>query len=119
VTEAAPESVIERYLQTLAEMADLAGEQGHTSSTRRWERLVAQQEADSVALRESEEGRATITGLLVDPRPTVRLLAATAALQWDEPTARVTLVELRESPQKYGLHSINAKHTLLDHDADT
>jgi hypothetical protein len=110
------DSAIQRYRQTLFEMADLAGDQGHTSSVRRWDRLVAQLRADSLVLQGSDEGRAAVSDLLDDPRPTVRLWSATTALGWDDPTARSTLIELREGPQKYGLHSINAKHALLDHD---
>jgi hypothetical protein len=117
VTESSTGGAAERYRQALFEMADLAGDQGHTSSVRRWDRLVGQLRDDSVVLQESEEGRAAISALLDDPRPTVRLWAATAALQWDEANALSTLVELREAPQTYGLHSINAKHALLDHDA--
>ncbi len=108
---------IERYRQTLAEMADVSGEQGHPSSTRRWDRLLERLRPDEELLRASPEGRAAIRDLMGDPRPTVRLWAATAALAWDEEAARFVLAEIRERPTAYGLHAINAKHTLLAFDA--
>jgi hypothetical protein len=119
VSEAVIPDAIERYRQTLTEMAEIAGEQGHTSSTRRWDRLVDRLRPDEETLRESPEGRAAISALMADSRPAVRLWSATAALGWDEQTARAVLVELREQPSAYGLHSINAKHTLLGHDGAT
>jgi len=116
VPENATEDAIERYRRTLFEMADDVGLLGHTSSDRRWERLTTQLDEDQRVLADSPEGRSAIEALLDDARPTVRLFSATAALGWDEPSARPVLVELREDPLKYGLHSILAKHTLLDHD---
>jgi hypothetical protein len=116
VSENATEEAIERYRRTLFEMADDVGALGHTSSDRRWKRLTEQLDKDQRVLAESPAGRSAIKGLIDDPRPTVRLFSATATLGWDEPTARPVLVELREDPLKYGLHSILAKHTLLDHD---
>jgi len=108
---------IERYRQTLGEMADLVGDQGHTDSTRRWGRLVEQLDDERRVLEDSDEGRAAITELMEDPRPTVRLWSAAAALFWDEPQARPALEKIRESPTRFGLHSITAKHTLLEFDA--
>jgi hypothetical protein len=117
VTDSSTENAIERYQRTLAELAALVGEDGHTSSDRRRDRLVEQVDAERQVLERSAEGRAAIAALLRDPRPAVRLRAATAVLGWDESAARPTLVEIRDSPSAYGLHSITAKHTLLDFDA--
>jgi hypothetical protein len=117
VTEAPTAGAIERYRQTLFEMAALAGDQGHTSSVRRWNRLVDRQQAERQVLQASPEGRSAIAALMDDPRPTVRLWSASAALFWDEAQARSSLEELREAPARYGLHSITAKHTLIEFDA--
>jgi hypothetical protein len=108
---------IDRYLQTLEEMATVANDQGFVSSTRRWNLLVDRLRADEEVVRESPEGRAAVESRLDDPRPTVRLWAATTALTWDEERARGVLVEIRDRPTPYGLSSINAKHVLLEHDA--
>ena len=107
----------DRYRQTLEAMADLVGEQGHTDATRRWDRLVEQLDDERRVLEESEEGRSAIGALMSHPRPTVRLWSAAAALFWDEGQARPALEEIREEPLRYGLHSITAKHTLLEYDA--
>jgi hypothetical protein len=117
VTQSPTSGAAERYRQTLAEMADLVGDQGHTDSTRRWRRLVEQLGEDQRVLEESDEGRAAITELVDDPRPTVRLWSAAAVLFWDEGRARPALEQIREEPIGYGLHSIVAKHTLLEFDA--
>jgi len=117
VTESPTTGAAERYRQNLEEMADLVGDQGHTDATRRWERLVGRLDAERVALEDSDEGRAAITALMGDARPTVRLWSAAAALFWDEKGARAVLEEIREEPGRYGLHSITAKHTLLEFDA--
>jgi hypothetical protein len=117
VTQGATTAQIERYQQTLSDMADLAGEQGHTDNERRWRRLVGELRDARTELEASTDGRAAIAGLMTDTRPTVRLWSAAAVLFWDEARARPTLEELRESPGRYGLHSIRAKHTLLEYDA--
>lgn len=116
MTESPTTGAAERYRQTLEEMADLVGDQGHTESTRRWNRLVHQLEDDRQVLDASADGRAAIAALLTDPRPTVRLWSAAAVLFWDDQQARPALVEIREEPVRYGLHSIIAKHTLRDFD---
>lgn len=108
---------IERGPRTLAEMSDLVGDQGHTTNARRWNRLVGEWLTDKQALGRSEEGRAAVEALMGDPRPTVRLWSAAAVLFWDADAARPTLVEIRDSPMVYDLHSITAKHTLLEFDA--
>ena len=103
--------------RTLGEMAELVGEGGHRDNPRRWSRLVDQWLTERAVLEESEEGRATIAALMDDPRPGVRLWSAAAVLFWDPDAARPTLTEIRDSPMRYDLHSITAKHTLLEFDA--
>jgi hypothetical protein len=100
-------------------MAELVGDQGHTSNQRRWDRLVDQWLADRRELAGSEEGRAVVVGLLDDPRPAVRLWSAAAALAWEPEAARPVLVAIRDFPLEYDLHSITAKHTLAEYDAGT
>jgi hypothetical protein len=117
VTEGATTDQVERYQQALSDMADLVGEQGHTDNERRWSRLVGELQHARAELESSTDGRAAIAGLMTDTRPTVRLWSAAAVLFWDEALARPALEELRESPLRYGLHSITAKHTLLEYDA--
>jgi hypothetical protein len=117
VTDSPTTEAAERYGETLAQMADLVGEEGHTEASRRWDRLVEQLADQRRVLQESPEGRDAIAAHLTDARPTVRLWSAAAVLFWDEDTARPVLVEIREEPVRYGLHSIMAKHTLLEYDA--
>jgi len=117
VSESPTTGAAERYRQTLEEMAELVGDLGHTDAMRRWERLVGRLDGERTALEDSDEGRAAITALMGDPRPTVRLWSAAAALSWDPQQARPVLEEIREEPVRYGLHSITAKHTLLEFDA--
>jgi hypothetical protein len=117
VSDTSPETRIESYRQTLSELADLVGDEGHTSSTRRRDRLAERLHHDRLELQQTPEGRSAITGLLDDPRPPVRLAAAGAVLAWDAEKARPVLEELRESPARYGLHAIAAKHILIEYDA--
>ena len=117
MTESPTTGAAARYRQTLEEMAGLVGDQGHTDETRRWERLVGQLDAERVALEDSAEGKESISALMDDERPTVRLWSAAAVLFWDPQQARPVLEEIREEPVRYGLHSITAKHTLLEFDA--
>ncbi|HET7068616.1 MAG TPA: hypothetical protein VFI21_13530 [Nocardioides sp.] len=114
-----PSEVLDRGPQTLAEMAELSGERGHHDNPRRWDRLVDQWLADCRVLAETDEGRGAIAALLVDPRPTVRLWSAAAVLFWDADAARPVLAEIRDQPLTYDLHSITAKHTLIEFDAGT
>jgi hypothetical protein len=114
-----PTSAAERYRQTVGEMADLVGERGHHDNPRRWGRLTGEWLAERRELVATEEGRTAIAGFLTDPRPAVRLWSAAAALFWDPDAARPVLAEIRDSPMTYDLHSIAAKHTLLDFDAGT
>jgi hypothetical protein len=117
VSDTSPEITSESYRQTLSELADLVGDEGHTANTRRRDRLTEQLQAHRLVLQESPEGRAAIAALLDDPRPAVRLWSAGHTLVADEQLARPTLTEIRDSPARYGLHSIIAKHTLLEYDA--
>jgi hypothetical protein len=117
VTESPTTGAVERYRQTLEEMADLAGEQGHADNERRWQRLVGELHAARAELETSDDNRSAIAELMNDERTTVRLWSAASVLFWDEARARPTLEAIRESPGSYGLHSITAKHTLLEYDA--
>jgi hypothetical protein len=117
VSDTSRETAIESYRQTLSELADLVGDEGHTSNTRRRDRLTEQLQSQRLLLQDSDEGSAAIAALLDDPRPAVRLWAAGHSLFSDEARARSTLVEIRDTPIRYGLHSIIAKHTLLEYDA--
>ncbi len=117
MTESPPTGAEQRYRQTLDEMADLVGEQGHTDNERRWNRLVSSLGDARAELERTDDGRAAIEGLMSDPRATVRLWSAAAVLFWDEAQARPVLEEIREGPVRYDLHSITAKHTLLEYDA--
>lgn len=117
MSDTSTETAIESYRQILSELADLVGAEGHTENTRRRERLADQLQTQRRLLRGSPEGQAAITALLADPRPAVRVWSAGHALLWDEDRARPALMEIRDDPLQYGLHSIVAKHTLLEYDA--
>ena len=108
---------LERCRRTLDEMSGLVGDGGHASNTRRWDRLVSAWLADRQVLEQSEKGRAELAAMMGDPRPTVRLWSAAAVLFWDPDAARPVLTEIRDFPMRYDLHSITAKHTLLEFDA--
>jgi hypothetical protein len=108
---------IERSRHTLGQMSELVGDRGHHENPRRWDRLIGEWMADRSVLEGTDEGRAAIGELMSDSRPTVRLWSAAAALFWDPETARAALTEIRDAPMRYDLHSITAKHTLLEFDA--
>ena len=118
MTEKATDAIARSH-RTLAEMSDLVGDQGHSSNTRRWERLVGEWLSERQVLERSEDGRAAIAALMTDERPVVRLWSAAAVLFWDADAARPVLAEIRDQPIRYDLHSITAKHTLLEFDAGT
>jgi hypothetical protein len=117
VSNTSAETAIETYRQTLSELADLVGTEGHTENTRRRERLADQLQTQRRLLQGSPEGQAAITALLADPRTAVRVWSAGHALFWDVDQARPVLMEVRDDPLRYGLHSIVAKHTLQEYDA--
>jgi len=117
VTESPTNGPAERYRQTLEEMAELAGDQGNPGNERRWRRLVDELEVARGELGGSPDGRAAIARLMTDPRPAVQLWSAAAVLFWDKAEARPVIEQIREEPTRYGLHSITAKHTLLEFDA--
>jgi hypothetical protein len=64
-------------------------------------------------LRQTEEGRAGIVGLLSDPSPHVRMAAAAHSLMWSPGVAREVLEALRDSE---GTRSFEAKWTLKEYD---
>lgn len=119
MSESATTNAAERYRENLEEMADLVGDRGHHDNPRRWNRLVEQWRADRRLLARTDDGRAAVAFLMDDPRPAVRLWSAAAVLFWDHDSARPVLTEIRDSPMTYDLHSITAKHTLLEFDAGT
>jgi hypothetical protein len=67
-------------------------------------------------MRQSEEGRTAIAGLLNDPVVAVRLVAATHALTWAPEVAEPVLQALEREPS---LHAVCAKWTLRSHRAGT
>ena len=119
MTESPTTGAAERYRQTLVEMADLVGDRGHHDNQRRWSRLVDQWRTERRILAGTEEGRRSITALIDDPRPAVRLWSAASVLFWDPEAARPVLTEIRDAPMTYDLHSITAKQTLLAFEAGT
>jgi hypothetical protein len=67
-------------------------------------------------MRQSQEGREAITGLLSDPVVAVRLAAATDTLYWAPEAAEPVLEELEQEPS---LHAVSAKWTLRSYRAGT
>ena len=65
-------------------------------------------------LRESEEGRDALLGLMEDPEPSVRCWAAAHSLQWRPDSARRALEALRDSN---GCYSATAQITLVEYDS--
>lgn len=72
-------------------------------------------EALHAVLRKSAAGRAGITALVADDLPSVRLLAASHALEWDEAAALPALEAIAAGT---GLASLVAQHTLEAFRAD-
>lgn len=110
-------TTLARARQTLEELSDLVGDQGHTENVRRRDRLVEQWLNCRQELVSSPEGRSGVAALMTDPSPVVRLWSAAAVLSWDPEAARPVLVAIREFPRVYDLLSITAKQTLLAFDA--
>jgi hypothetical protein len=67
-----------------------------------------------LVLRQTEEGRAVVSGFMDDPVPTVALWAATQALFWDESKARARLASFVEGK---GVYAFEAEVTLREFDA--
>jgi hypothetical protein len=64
------------------------------------------------SMRDSEAGRAAISGFLDDPVPAVRLLAATHSLTWDPERAEDVLERIENEG---GVMAMDAKWTLRSH----
>ena len=105
----------ERYAAALEQMAVLPSAAGVAESPRRWNQLVNELQRQQLFLRETASGRRAISRLMDDPRPVVREWAAVHALFWEETRARSVLEALRDDPE-VGVHSINAKYTLIEFD---
>jgi hypothetical protein len=99
-----------RYQGCLERMADLA--EG-TSAPEEWNRLVKENHASYLVLRESSEGRSAIEALLHHSSPAVRSWAAAQTLPWNEASARPVLEAL---VAEGGLASVDAKYTLIEYD---
>ena len=66
-------------------------------------------------LSSTDDGRAAIAELLTDEDPSVRMVAATYALRWEEAGARQVLEHIRDTDP--GLRAVTAKWTLREWDA--
>ena len=75
------------------------------TGARRHNRHVDRMQQAYLALRQTAEGRAVISGFIDDPVPTVALWAATQALFWDEPRARARLASFIDGQD---LHAFEA-----------
>ena len=84
------------------------------AGARRHNRHVDRMQQAYLALRQTAEGRAVISGFIDDPVPTVALWAATQALFWDEPRARARLASFVDGQ---GLQAFEAEVTLREFDA--
>jgi len=100
----------ERVLRELSAMQEAS----LVPPPRKWNRLFAKLDKPGRVLRDSEQGRALISGLMHDPSVTVQSSAAAAALFWDEPEARRVLEEIRD--RGLPLRSLNAKYILIEFD---
>lgn len=81
---------------------------------RRHNRHVDRMQQAYLALRQTAEGRAVISGFIDDPIPTVALWAATQALFWDERRARARLASFVVGQDR---HAFDAEVTLREFDA--
>lgn len=99
-----------RYQSALEQMATL-GE--GAASPAKWNRLVNANHKSYLVLRQTEEGRSAIEGLMSHETPTVRSWAAAHALLWDEVAARSVLEALQADG---GLLSVSAKYALIEFD---
>jgi hypothetical protein len=107
---------IELYQAILLRMAAQADPNGVVDRPAPWNKLVDQLQRVQLKIRESERGRAAISGLLDHESPTVRCWAAGHAVFWDEAQARAVLAALSANPD-VGLTAVSAKYTLREFDA--
>jgi hypothetical protein len=84
------------------------------TAARRHNRHVDRMQQAHLALRQTAEGRAVISGFMDDPVPTVALWASTQALFWDEDRARARLKSFVDDQDR---HAFEAAATLREFDA--
>jgi hypothetical protein len=101
------------YEAVVREWASLAAMPAANWDTSRMNSLVDSMQLLQLTLRDSEEGRAVIEKLAVDPNPHVRGWAAVHAWKWKPALARRVLTELRDGG---GPGSFEAKWTLIEMD---
>ena len=113
VEPADTEDLLQRFHATLLAMdaarVEVAGQ------PRNWNRLVDQLQWLDLQLRETDAGRAGISGFLQDDNVTVRQWAAAFALAWEPASARPELE--RQAANEPGLTGFNAKIALQEFDA--
>jgi hypothetical protein len=101
------------YEAVVREWASLAAMPAANWDTSRMNSLVDSMQLLQLTLRDSEDGRAVIEKLAVDPNPHVRGWAAVHAWKWNPALARRVLTELRDGG---GPGSFEAKWTLIEMD---
>ena len=92
LSELADVEAVIRYRATLLEMDAVRARGGKNAET--WNRLVNQQQAIHLTLRETPEGRQAITNLIGDENRTVRMWSAVNALAWEPEIAKAALEAL-------------------------
>jgi hypothetical protein len=85
----ATRETLEVFAATLNSMSQCRVDRGDEPQV--WNRLVNELQRLQLDLRQTEEGRAGISGLMDGDDKTVRTWCATFALFWDEPRARAVL----------------------------
>ncbi len=98
--------IVARYRQGAIANSDI-------SDPKKANRGAKQLHACYKILRESEEGREALIGLMDDPEPSIRCWASAHSLQWKPDSARRSLEALRDSK---GHYSITAEMTLKEYD---
>ena len=98
---------------TIAQYRQGAIATGNVSDPKKANKGAKQLHACYKILRESDEGRVALIGLMDDPEPSVRCWAAAECLQWKPDVARRVLESLRDSR---GAFSFDAEMTLDEHD---
>ena len=86
---------------------------GNVSDPKKANKGATQLHACYKTLRESEEGREALVGLMEDPEPSVRCWAAAQCLQWKPDVARRVLQALRDLQ---GPFSFDAEMTIEEYD---